>query len=33
MNTGKQMILLTRKGHLTEKVLLTLELNNKTKIG
>jgi hypothetical protein len=32
-NTGKHMILLTRKAHLTEKVLWHYELTNKTEIG
>jgi hypothetical protein len=33
MNTGKQMILLIRKAHLTEKVLWHYELTNKTETG
>jgi hypothetical protein len=33
MNIGKHMILLTRKAHLTEKVLWYYELTHKTKTG
>jgi hypothetical protein len=33
MNTGKHMILLTRKAHLTGKVLWHYELTNKTETG